>query len=412
MVTLVPNHGVAPGLTSKPIYGTELDNLHRIAEQSDIVDKPAADYFFLREQYPVSRLPLDFEAQIEKFYTLGKPDAPPDDTLWVFTFGTWDVWNLAAMPIQSSEPIIDALTEHIFKQIERLYIDALNTKSIAFSDFWGRKSKREIEELTDTEPLTDSEPPENMDLRKLESFRILIPELFDLSLAPGWHSRPEPPIPYSDAQQVRNSAILTKRWNERMAKLMEEWTKKGSARPAKLEDEPELQPIDLPQADLVLNRVSPIKKEEKKEGEEDQKEGEEEHKDEDKKDKRDGNNVYAPWPRRLAHHSMMASRVVDAMTEEEMQRAGAKDSNGRGDADEDDQMRFEDVWKSCIENRVKVPKIPREPPAEECEVLDDHLFLDGFTVAQRATKNLAKRAASGVSEHLLYRRISHDRIHT
>ena len=59
---------------------------------------PGTNYTFLSEGYPVRWDVPDLKAQVDQFLSLPKPALPPNETLWIFSFGTWDIWSLAAFP--------------------------------------------------------------------------------------------------------------------------------------------------------------------------------------------------------------------------------------------------------------------------------------------------------------------------
>lgn len=361
MLSFVPTSDFQPGLTSNGIYGAEVQALKQRAQEANIVENPAADYFFVNEQYPVPVETPDLEQQIQQFLSLSPPDVPPHETIWIFTLGTWDIWKLSAMPLDAGRAVVDALASHVFNQVEVLYRESLNEKSIAFSDFWKNATQTDVDELA------DPEAPGKVDERKLESFRIIIPSLFDISLTPGWHARPPPPVPHSTAEQVRNSAVLTEQWNSLIRSHMYSWSDKGNTKPDGAEgveaEEVETKPIDAPNAESQ-------------------------------------DTLYAPYPRRLGYHSDPAARILDAMTEEEMQRAKAKDSKGWGTLALGEPMRFLDVWTPCVSGPKGIADA--EPvQTSKCNSPDKHLFYDTFTVGQRAISEIAKQTAQGVQEHLI-----------
>lgn len=372
-MSFVPTNDFQPGLTSNGIYGAELQTLQQISQEANITDNPAADFYFVSEQYPVPVDTPDLEHQVQQFLSLRAPDQPPHETLWIFTFGTWDIWKVAAMPLETGEKVVDTVTDHMFQQIEMLYRESLNQQSIAFSDFWSNATRSQVQELTDPNAI------ESVDERKLESFRVIIPQLFDISLTPGWKARPEPSIPHSSAEQLRNSAVLTERWNNRVREQMDAWTAKGSTRPEGMEEaEVESKPIEVPKANSMLEYLPSSLRPSQPDPED--------------------NIVYAQYPRRAGYRSDPARSILDVITEEEMHRMGVQDSQGRGTMDVDEPMRFLDVWTPCFSNEMRIPELGWE---QNCEKPSDHLFHDAFTLSQRAIDELAKMTAEGVLKNLL-----------
>lgn len=286
------------------------------------------------------------------------------------------------MPSESGEKVIDSLVSHVFRQVELLYRESLNPKSIAFSDFWTNATDTEVDELA------APDAAENVDERKLEGFRIIIPHLFDISLSPGWHKRPEPPFPHSKAEHLRQSVVLTERWNSKMRSEMESWVSKGSTRPGGMENSeatPEVAPEAAPEtAPETAPEAAP-----------------EAASDAAPEISERDDTITAPYPRRLGIQTDTARSIVDAMTEEEMQRTGAKDSQGLGSLPISDPMRFLDVWTPCASMVQRLPEVGWETDSQICEVPDDHLFFNSFALGQRAIDGLAKQTASDVLYKLL-----------
>lgn len=338
----------------------------KVAETVDVYQKPAADLLYLKEQYPTPQDTPDFGQQVQQFMSLEPPEMPPRDTIWVFSFGTWDIWKLAAMPLQSGRAVVDALASHIFDQVEYLYSESLDERSIAYSDFWKRGNNSKAGELV----RPDLEVAENK--RTKESFRIVIPQLFDISLAPGWQDRPSPPVPHSPAEQVRNSAVLTARWNAQIESQMEAWVKK---------DEQDDGFEGAEKAGAARRRADAPPAVETAVG-------------------TDNGTMARPYPQRLGYHADPARSILDAMTEGDMQRSGVRDSKGRGTLSASAPMVFTEVWTACLE---EVEPADKDEPAgpSMCKSPDAYLFRDNFTLGQRAIDELAKQTARGVMEHLL-----------
>ncbi|KAM6482203.1 hypothetical protein HDV62DRAFT_62389 [Trichoderma sp. SZMC 28011] len=379
VLSFIPPIESQPGLTSNSIYGTEIRALEMFNEQANLTGKPALDNLYIPEQYPVPTKTPDLAAQVQKFLTMAPPKIPPRETLWVFTFGTWETWNMASLPRETGERLIDASVTDIFTQVELLYRKSLNPASPAFSDFWSNVTKEEIQALTHPDP--ENKPDE----RKTESFRVVIPQLFDITLAPGWQKRPLPSESQSRGVQMRNAAYLNSRWNDQVSKQLEDWRRKGNSKPEGVEDEGIETASSVPtMASLLRYLPEALQPKEKDSNGEDISE----------------DIIYAPYPRRLGLQSSLVKSVLDAMTEEEMQRSGLRDSRGRGSRPANDAMRFFDVWTPCIADARSVTGISASQPSQECEVPNDHLFYDEFTFGERAKEELAKQTAAQIREYL------------
>ncbi|RDA92263.1 hypothetical protein CP533_5752 [Ophiocordyceps camponoti-saundersi (nom. inval.)] len=336
-VSLVPPAGSNHGLTSNGIYANELSMLQSRMKEMDVVRSPAWNYTFISEQYPVPAQTPDLEAQVKGFLSRRSTDAAaaaaPHRTLWVFTFGTWDVWNLAALPRELGERAVDALVSHLFSQIEVLYEDSLYHRSTAYLDIWAGNANSGVERLS------DQGAHGRLDKRQLESFQIVIPDLLDVTLTPGWQTRPDPPAPHSKAEQMRNAAFLTKQWNSKVGQELERWVARGRSKSEVKED----------------SKTGDFGKPSK------------------------GKLMDAPYPRRTGLRSTPAVTILNAMTEREVQRS-KEQAAATG---------FLDVWKPCVEGD------------ETCSTPDAHLFHDAFTVGQRMAEGAARMTAERISRELI-----------
>lgn len=218
-------------MTSTELYATSVDRALNLTGESH---GPGLDYNFMLNQFPIDWDMTDLSRQIDAFLAMEKPRHSPAETLWVFSLGMWDVWSLASEPLAVSKNIVDALVDHIFLQVERLYTSAADESSIAWSEPVNTTSSSSVE----TGLPTPTPDPETMRVkleeeRELASkrepdetkhFRILVPRLFDPSLTPGWHDRGRDiPEVHSKAEQMRNAAVLTNRWNNRLYAATAQW---------------------------------------------------------------------------------------------------------------------------------------------------------------------------------------------
>lgn len=210
-------------------------------------DGPGHDYSYLSTTYPPQWKASDLKDQIDKFLAMPKPHTTPASTLWVFSFGLWDVWSLSALPTDAGKDGVRAMTKDIFEQIERLYSASSDPMSIAYSDI-NSINKNTTEETVEENPENKEEasPEDNLEKRDeaeaefeaaaeeeqtkaANSFQILIPRIMDPSLLPGWRDlRPQIPSVHSKAEQMRNSASLTSAWNDAIVDGLTDWVKKDT----------------------------------------------------------------------------------------------------------------------------------------------------------------------------------------
>ncbi|KAK7403694.1 hypothetical protein QQX98_010538 [Neonectria punicea] len=387
-ISFVPTGDSSHGLASNSIYANELSALHDITVESNITDKPALDYAYIGERYPVPTGTPDLAAQIKAFLDMPPPEAIPHETLWVFTFGTWEIWNLAALPLETAEELIDSMAEHIFTQAEHLYEHSLDPKSVAFSDFWSNATESQVKELTAPDAV------KNVDDRKLESFRVLIPKIFDISLTPGWRGRPQPTFPNTMAEQTRNAVWLTRYWNQAMEYAIYDWKQRAAKKPAGIHEDHSVKRRDEDSDDSEKAQTHslfdylPAAMRPKALN------------DTEAKAER---IIYAPYPYRNGLQVDPAKTILDAMTEEEMHRSDVKDSRGRGTLAANDSMRFLDVWSPCVAPSTADLSVDMDQVKSECSIPHDHLFYDAFTISQRAIVELAKPMLEEVLENLFLR---------
>lgn len=360
------------------LYEEVLQALRQNSERTNITDKPASDYYFVPDQYPLPVNTPDLEAQVGQFLSLQPPALVPRQTLWVFTFGTWDVWNLAVLPRSSGEKLIDYLATHLFSQIDRLYEQSLNPESPVYSDITANATQAE-----------DGVSTKRKTAGNGDSFNVVLPELFDITLTPGWQTRPVAPMPHSKAEHMRNAAALTSRWNTKLRAKLDAWEQKGTSSPVG-----EVKTgVKVARADIRTRSynaaqekppgASPVQEEVQGEGKvAPQGESQDEDQTKDQKENQDG--IY---PRRKGILSNPTMVVLNAMTEGELQRSGLKDSKGRGSLSHNDTMMFPDVWNACLDSHEG---------AGSCDLPNDHLFYDAFRIGRLATEEVGQVIARDV----------------
>jgi hypothetical protein len=154
-------------------------------------------YTIALEIAELSLLP-DLATQIQSYIALPLPTQRPTETIFVLSFGFWDVYDFSRLDYPIGQNATDNSIKEIFKQLDILYNHfTTNLYSANTTDH------RET-----TAP----------------SFRVIIPRLFDPTLLPGWLTlRPSPPSPSSVAEQQKNAVYLTERWNNIMVNQVAQW---------------------------------------------------------------------------------------------------------------------------------------------------------------------------------------------
>lgn len=213
-LSFVPTDAPSHTMTSNRLYAASIDRVRNATAWSS---GPGMDYSFLPAKYPVPWDIPDLEEQVTTFLSMPKPQNSPGQTLWVFSFGMWDIWSLASEPRELSIPIVDAMVSQMLTEVERIYQSALNESSIA----WSNPSQRLRGAALNKTASAGSPVPSTT-----EHFRILMPKLFDPSLTPGWQTgRPDLPAVHSKAEQMRNAAALTNHWNQQLNNFMFRWVR-------------------------------------------------------------------------------------------------------------------------------------------------------------------------------------------
>ncbi|EFQ35339.1 hypothetical protein CGRA01v4_13368 [Colletotrichum graminicola] len=356
----------AQAMTTTKHYRDTLENLTSKVDHS----KPFGyNYSFLVDQFPLSDAIANLTSQIDAFLALPKPHDVPRETVWVFTFGTWDVWTLASLPRDVGGKILDAAVEALFAQVERIYQASLDADSVAFSDFWAHQDTiSPLAELNAMEQGRDVVDP-----REIENFRVIVPELFDVSMTPGWQAqRPAPPQPHNKAEQMTNAAYLTTKWNSEVKSCMDEWMRT-----------PDPEPEDGDEDDFgyVATRV--------------------------RRSFNEGDApLVVPFPRRVGAQVDAASFIREAIVERQMRNQGLTDATGRGNrtGGEQGNVFFSETWVPCIwastSNASETAEAADKYAA--CGARDDYLFHSPFTLSQRAIRETARIAAAEARRTLAF----------
>ncbi|RGP68178.1 hypothetical protein FLONG3_8253 [Fusarium longipes] len=375
-LSFVPVAQPNKGLVSNSIYEQTLQDLLNTTKFTNVKEKPALDYNYIAKQYPTPFRVPDLAGQVKNFLAMPPPEKPPRETIWIFSFGTWEIWNMAAMPRRESEDAVTSMVRQILDQAEILYERSLEPTSIAYSDFWTNATESQISELTAPGAV------EKVDRRRFESFRIIVPTIFDVSLTPGWQGRKMPPTPNNVVEQTRNAAELTKYWNQEVDFALAEWKDRTTKKPKR--------PTSNIETSTKTKRVESVEPVEHSEGTQESA----------KMAYENQRVIQAPYPMRNGLLVKVDQGVLDAMTEGDMERAAVQDLRGHGALSVNDSMRFADVWTPCVKGDMADLTINEKDIISECEVEHDHLFYDSFTISERAMKGVVKAIVGEVREEL------------
>ncbi|KAL8329823.1 hypothetical protein RB597_005213 [Gaeumannomyces tritici] len=440
-ISLVPKAS-SRALSSNTLYASVA--LPKADADPENPTPPGLDYSFYPELFPVPSDVPDFSKQVTEFLSRPRPQLLPKETLWVFNFGHWDIWNLAALPLKTSQPVVEAMVDEIALNIERLYIASVDEKSIAHSDFLFRnstaaatwadgkaaKGTARAQAIAEAQEAAKNEPEEK------ETFRIVVPMIFDQTLAPGWRTeRPSVPAPHSKAEQQRNAATLAELWNQKLQMVVTEWAKKENPKPqdeapASADDvkeasreerdgpkplsrraddasnggaQPAASTTDAPSFRMISRRS-------------------------DKGENQEQSHPPPPkaYPLRDAIIYDLQEYLTEIMVERQLRNVGYVDQNGLGSKPE--ALGFGDIQTPCVKRAAKAPPPPPPPlsssppsmrttkrrsgsderkPAgkaaglggEVCDSPNDRLFYTAFTLSPRAVGEMGREIAELVVEN-------------
>ncbi|KAG9248987.1 hypothetical protein BJ878DRAFT_197517 [Calycina marina] len=156
----------------------------------------------------------DLATQISQYLTLLPRTPRPTETIFILSFGFWDIYHLASLDLETSKVALDKIATELFTQLDRLY---QNYGNHALAHGLGK----------DEEDEEEGEVP----------FRVVVPKLVDPTLLPGWMARPKPLPPASVAEEQKNAVYLTEHWNTMLTNSIGEWLKT---------DEEEENDLDIP----------------------------------------------------------------------------------------------------------------------------------------------------------------------
>jgi len=348
--------------TSNSLYAALLEPILNDTIESD---GAGIDYTFLADEYPVRWDAPDLKNQVDRFLSLARPRQPPAETLWVFSFGMWDIWSLAAFPRNDAHDNIDGLAMEVFNHVDRLYEASLDTNSVAYSG--------------------NAEAP--------AEFRILIPQLFDPSLLPAWQmDRPGTPMPHSIAEQTRNAARLTEKWNHGIRNEMETWVNTKDS-------EQEGDATGFPPGVTILAPDTPSRKKRSDEPTDPSLSG------------TAGRGTRFPQRDALAYD--LPAYLLDVIVDRQLREAGIVDSLGDGAMPP--RLGFQDVSVPCVHDsdlfgrNSSVTHEGRDQRVDErgpthvansarvlCDNPDRFLFHTSFTLGTRAIREIGRQAAYAV----------------
>ncbi|KAK7977717.1 hypothetical protein PG988_005207 [Apiospora saccharicola] len=347
-LSYIPPIGRAGGsVVSNLVYETTLN--HTLASRNTS-SGAAYDYSWLSTEYPTPLGLADLQQQIDTFLADEPASHPTQDTLWVFDFGFWDVWRLSAFPQDISFQLIEVLATLIFQEIDLLYQASREGKSdphAKHSAKWRARRRMSTASEDDDRP-----------------FRVLLPRLFDVSLAPGFETaRFQPPPPHTQVDELRNAAYLTKHWDNWMDVMTERWLA-----------------MNTPTVEVASTSASLD--------------------DEDDEEESDPNMLRGIGSRREVINPNVSKYLLELIADRQLKNSGLEDSKGMGKMNAD--KAFGHVEEACLQPNTTATEATTSGPLEmvPCTEVDEYLFWDDFTVNPRAIRTIGQHAKDLIEQHV------------
>ncbi|KAK8086832.1 hypothetical protein PG994_001806 [Apiospora phragmitis] len=324
--------------------------LNRTLASRNATSGAAYDYSWLSTQYPTPLHLPDLQQQVDTFLASEPAAHPTQDTLWVFDFGFWDVWRLAAFPQDISFQLIEVLASVIFQEIDLLYQASREGKADPYAKQPAKwRARRRMPTASDED--ASSRP-----------FRVLIPRLFDVSVTPGFETaRFRPPPPHTRADESRNAAYLTKHWDSWMDGMTERWLA-----------------MNTPTVEVASTSA---------------------HLEEDDDDESDPNMLHGIGSRREVINPNVSKYLLELIADLQLKDSGFEDSRGMGTMPADEAFGY--VEEACLRpNTTTTAAASGTMDVVPCTEVEEYLFWDDFTVGPRAIRTIGEHVKDLVERHV------------
>jgi hypothetical protein len=307
----------------------------------------------------------DLATQIQSFISTPAPKHQPKETLFIVSFGFWDIYDFARLDYAMSLNVTDTSINFLFEQLDILY-------------------NHFTKNLLPSEPLSDKSTNTTQRNSKGAQFRVIMPRLFDPTLLPGWLShRPTPSAPSSVAEQHKNAVYLTDRWNQQFENKMGSWINEvpSTSQPEKKEEQEE------PRADVRENEDSFIQVDHSRDPAQQNAEK--------TQDSSEGNDEDGMVQKDIFYFDI-PRLLLDLILEHQLEDEGLSDASGLGTGESP----FESVYLPCV----------REAEEDDtdgfvdlngllvCKEPEEYLWWDAWSVGGVVKKVIGGQVATLVSE--------------
>ncbi|CZR53181.1 uncharacterized protein PAC_03059 [Phialocephala subalpina] len=287
---------------------------------------------FLRgEEHNYTAYP-DLASQIQSYISLPAPKTQPSETIFILSFGFWDIYDFARLDFIAAQNVTDTSVDFIFDQLDILYAH-FATNLYPFNALTPVPSSS----------ITTSNQTGSTSANK---FKVIIPRIFEPTLLPGWISqRPVPPKPSSVAEQQKNAVYLTERWNQAIENKMGAWMERKVASVPAAAGETETESRADVRENATEREMNPGEKFEQfgSNPANEEKAGEKKEESEDGK-KEEDTKVVENLPKKDIFYHDTSSLILDLILEHQLEDEGLSDASGLGKGESP----FDSVYTPCL----------------------------------------------------------------
>ena len=326
------NFAISQALESYPSYAPTGSITSNAIYVSSLSSSPSLPL----ETLATELLP-DLATQIQQFIALPPSSIKPTETLFVVSFGFWDIYNFAGFDYPIAQHATDTSVNELFNQLNILYAHYSQNLSAAHTVAESTGAPTNITEV-DVEERS----------RTTSSFRVVIPKLFEPTLVPGWLSqRPVPLAPSSIAENQKNAVYLASRWNTLLENKIGGWLKEAI-----------LAPDDI--ANTTTEELASL-----------------------------------PFVERDIFYYDLPKYLLDIIVEHQLEDEGLSDASGLGKGESP----FESVYEPCIiEAEDAEPGGVDLSGQMVCKEPEEYLFWDSFNLGSVAKQGIGKEVGDMVKQ--------------
>ncbi|KAI9644252.1 hypothetical protein NHQ30_007607 [Ciborinia camelliae] len=289
----------------------------------------------------------DLEAQIKSFIALPQPKHKLKETIFVLSFGTWDIWHYAALEYGKAQRAQDKAVEEMFAQLDNLYAHHRETLEATH-----------VVEIPHNESHVVAKP----------QFRVVIPKLFDPTMLPGWMGqRPVPLKPSTVAEHQKNAIALLREWDIKLENSFKPW----------FASTPVARTTKVVEHNINQESRSHTKREEAA----------------DKTETPEEKIEIIPPPQKDIYYYNLHRFLIEIILEHQLEDEGLSDASGLGTKESP----YISVYEACVREAADADADGVDLHGLlVCEAPDEYLFWDDFSMGSRAKEKVGREVAKMV----------------